>query len=418
MKDFFLKYQYQLYLFSICILWIIILNFFLQIFKQNYIYSDTESYIRASTDLYLKYKPNDIRPSLIAAINGLPLLFGLNKSALFNWNMVINLAFWFATVLFIYSLCSKLITKKAAFYLALIYVFTLGSLLIVFEFLSETVFTFFLLISLVLFQKFNSSKKILFLSIAFSTIVLSMLIKPASLFLFVGVCVLFGLGELKKFIGSKFSVIVYISLFIVFGHMHFMKSNYGNYTISYIDSFTYYNYLGTKADCLKTKKEFIQCNNERYRYFNTFSLPDGKKVAYEDIKKQVSNNKFNLIRAYFSNMTGNSSKASGYFYMFENKNNASNFEIYKLIFRGISRLQTLFYSLIGLLLSIRILTRSNETKIIKITAFTILYIISISAISSDQADRFHIVFYPLVLILIAKFCSVNKIKLFSEPLQK
>jgi len=244
-----------------------------------------------------------------------------------------------------------------------------------------------------------------------------MLIKPASLLLFIGICVFYGIGELKNLIRSKYSITVYIAVFIVFGHMYFMKSNYGNYTISYIDSFTYYNYLGTKADCLKTGKEFVQCNNERYRYFNTFSLPEGKKVAFEDIKNQVSNNTFNLIRAYFTNMIGNSSKASGYFYVYENKKNASNFETYKLLFRGMSRLQSLFYSLIGILLSIRIIIRKEETKIVKITSFMILYIIAISAISSDQADRFHLVIYPFVLILIANYFS-NKSKPFSAPLQK
>lgn len=417
MKDFSQKYLYQFYLFFIGFLWIITLNFFLQVFHQNYIYADTESYIRASTDLYLLNKPNDIRPSLIAAINGFPLLFGYSKSALFHWNTIINLTLWFATVLLIYRFCSKLIAKKTAFYLALVYVFTLGSLLIVFEFLSETVFTFFLLLSLVLFQKFDTSKKTIYLSIGFSTLVLSMLIKPASLLLFIGVCVFFGIGELKNFIKSKSSILVYVAVFSVFGHMYFMKSNYGNYTISYIDSFTYYNYLGTKADCFKTGKEFVQCNNERYRYFNTFSLPEGKKVAFEDIKNQVSSNTFNLIKAYFSNMIGNSSKASGYFYIYENKKNASNFETYKLLFRGVSRLQTLFYSLIGILLSIGIIVRKKGTRIAKITAFIILYSIAISAISSDQADRFHIVIYPFVLILIAYYFS-NKSKPFSEPLQK
>jgi 4-amino-4-deoxy-L-arabinose transferase-like glycosyltransferase len=417
MKDFFQKYQHPLYLFSISILWIIVINFFLQIFNQNYIYPDTESYIKASMDLYLLHKPNDIRPSLIAAINGFPLLFGLNKTTLFHWNMLVNLFLWIAAVLLIYNFCSKLTTKKVAFYLSLIYIFTLGSLLIVFEFLSETVFTFFLLISLVLFQKYDVSKRIFFLAFGFSTLVLSMLIKPASLLLFIGVCVFFGIVQLKSLIRSKSSILVYVSVFIVFCHLALMKYHYGNFTISYIDSFTYYNYLGTKADCLKTGKEFVQCNNERYNYFNTFSLPEGKKVACEDIKNQVSNNTLNLIKAYCLNMIGNSSKASGYFYIYENKNDSTNFEVYKLIFRGISRLNTLFYSLIGLLLSIIVVFSKKTAKIIKITAFTIIYIIAISAISSDQADRFHIVIYPFTLILIAYYFS-NKSKQFSEQLQK
>jgi len=60
-------------------------------------------------------KPNDIRPSLIAAINGFPLLFGYGKNALFLWNTFVNLVLWFATVLLIYRFCSKLITQKQPF---------------------------------------------------------------------------------------------------------------------------------------------------------------------------------------------------------------------------------------------------------------------------------------------------------------
>jgi|APCry1669192647_1035423.scaffolds.fasta_scaffold01903_3 hypothetical protein len=411
------KYQFQFYLVIIGIFWLLLINFFLQIFQQNYIYADTESYIRASKDFYFSHKPNEIRPSLIAAINGLPFLFGFTKSSLFLWNTILNLILWLATLLLIYSFCSKIVNPKKAFYIALVYVFTLGSLLVVFEFLSEPLFSFSLLVPLILFQKYDNTKKIGFLSIGLSMLIISMLIKPASLLLFFVVCFLFGFKVLVKVLQNKSSIAIYISIIIVFAHLQSMKTNYGNYTLSYIDSFTYYNYLGTKSDCLKNNKEFLQCNNYRYNYFNKFSLPEGKKIAFEDFKNQLTHNTINFMSAYFSNLVGNSCKASGYFYAYENKKSSNNFEVYKIIFRGISRIQCLLYSLIGILLSIYYIFKKKTNKIIKITSFSIVYIIVISAISSDQGDRFHIVVYPLILILVAKFLS-KKTKLFSEPLQK
>lgn len=417
MKKIIQKFQFQIYLVFIGVLWILILNFFLQIFSQNYVYPDTESYIRASEDLYFSFKPNDIRPSLIAAINGFPLLFGFATSTLFLWNIILNLVIWFTTVLLIFSFCSKLISKKGAFFISLIYLFTLGSLLIVFEFLSESVFTFFLLLSIYFFQKHAITQKVYYLSFGFSILILSMLIKPSSLLLFLFVCVFFGFHLLNKVIRNWSSILIYGSILIVVGHLYSMKSNYGNYTISYIDSFTYYNYLGTRADCFKNGTEFEQCNNYRYRYFNTFSLPDGKKVAFEDIKNQLNNNFFNFSKAYLVNMTLNSSKASGYFYAYENKTNSSNFELIKVLFRGLSRLQTIFYSIVGIVLSLKYIFKKKEDKIIKIISFSIIYIIAISAISSDQGDRFHIVIYPLILILIAKLIQDN-FKPFFVPLQK
>ncbi len=417
MKKFLQKYKFQFYLVTIGIFWLLILNFFLQIFQQNYIYADTESYIRASVDLYFFHKPNEIRPTLVAAVNGLPFFFGFAKSSLFLWNIVLNFILWLATVLLIYSFCSKIVNPRKAFYIALIYVFTLGSLLVVFEFLSEPLFSFFLLVPLILFQKYDDTKRISFLSIGLSLLILSMLIKPVSLLLFVGVCFLFGFKVFVKVIQNKSSIAIYISIIIVLTHLQSMKNNYGNYTLSYIDAFTYYNYLGTKADCYKQGTKYVQCNNARYIYFNKFSLPDSKEIAFKDIKYQITENTFNFIKAYFVNVIGNSCGGSGYFYAFENKKGMYNFEIYTIIFRGISRIQCLLYSLIGILLSLYYFFKNKTNKIIKIISFSIIYIIGISAISSDQGDRFHIVIYPLILILFAKFIS-KKITPFSEPLQK
>lgn len=417
MRDCFFKFKSPFYLCFIGLVWIFILNFFLQIFSQDYVYADTASYIRAAEDFYFNFRPNDIRPSLIAAINGLPLLFGYTKETLFLWNTIVNLIVWFGTVLLIYKFCLAFLSKKGAFFVALLYVFSLGSLLIVFEFLSETLFTFFLLSGLVFLQKYINVKGTLYLALSFVALILSMLIKPASLLLLVGICFFVGYKAIIKLMKSQWSVMVYLALSIVGTHMYLMKLNYGNFTLSYIDSFTYYNYLGTKADCIKKGTKFIQCDNDRYRYFNKFSLPEGKKVAFEDIKKQLSDNTVNFIIAYCSNIVGNSSKASGYFYIYDNKNQSSIFETSKVIFRGLSRLQCLFYSIIGLFLSIKIIIRRNTSKIMRCTAVIILYIIAISGISSDQGDRFHIVIYPFVLLLIAYYLS-NSPKPIFAPLQK
>lgn len=417
MKNLFQKFQFQICLVFIGFLWIFILNFLLQISLQNYVYPDTESYIRASEDLYFSYKPNDIRPSLIALINGFPLLFGFSKTTLFLWNSSVNLVFWFANVLLIFGLSSKIISKKAAFFIALIYLFTLGSLLIVFEFLSETVFSFFLLVSFFLFRKYTENKKVTYLCLGFSTLILSMLIKPVSLLLFFFVCVFFGLKELNKVIRSRSSILVYSSIFMVLCHLYSMKSNYGNYTLSYIDSFTYYNYLGTRADCFKNGTKFVQCNNYRYRYFNKFSLSDTKKVAFEDVKNQLTNNTFNFAKAYCTNLFLNSCRASGYFYAYQNKTNSVHFEIYRVLFRGFSRLQSMLYSFIGFIVSLYYFFRKKTDKFLKTTSFAIIYIVAMSAISSDQADRFYIVIYPLILILLAQFLKDN-FKSISVPLQK
>jgi hypothetical protein len=414
MKSFLQKYQYQLYLIAIGLFWILLLNLFLQIVSQNYIYADTKSYIKAAEDLYFQHKPNEIRPLLIAAINGIPFLFGFSKSSLFVWNTILNLTLWLASTLLIYKLCSKILDPKKAFYFALFYVFTLGSLLIAFEFLSEPLFSFSLLVSVLFFQKYDRTKKVKFLSFGISILILSMLIKPASILLTIGTFVLLGHKTLLKVLLDKTSIIIYLSIVLLFTNLQSMKSNYGNYTLSYIDAFTYYNYLGTKADCYKKGTIYNPCNNNRYTYFNKFSLPESKKIAFKDFKYQISKNTFNVIKAYLGNIFANSVGLSSYLRFYENKNNESNFEIYKIFFKGVSRIQCLLYTLSGMVLSIYFLYKKKTDKIIKIVAFSIIYIIAISGISSDHEDRFHLVIYPLILILLANFLSEKGTNLYNK----
>ena len=379
---------------------------------QTFVFPDAESYLLASENLYCFHKPDIIRPSLIATINGFPLLFGFSKSELFQWNTFVNLTAWFSILLLIYKMVSKFTIQKTAFFASLLYLFSVGSFILVFQVLSETVFALLLLLSLCFFQKYYESKEIKYISIGISLLTLSVLIKPVSLGLVVILLLLFAF-KLKKIIFKKWSLPLYFSLFLLIFHMYSMKKTYGDFTISYIDSFTYYNYLGTRADCLKNNTTFVQCDNARYQYFNTLSLAEGKKVAFEDMKTQITTNTVNFVEAYFINIYFNSYRGSGYFYEFQNVNKTSYFEFVKSVFRGVSKMQNIFYTLIGIIASIYFLTSNRrEVNFIKIVSLFTLYIFLISGISSDQGDRFHIVFYPFVLILLAFYILKKELKIF------
>ena len=61
----------------------------------------------------------------------------------------------------------------------------------------------------------------------------------------------------------------------------------------------------------------------------------------------------------------------------------------------------------------------KQRKATFFVAFFILYIIILSGISCGQGDRFHLVTFPFVILLLAKFLSETKLfKPFFEPLQK
>ena len=86
------------------------------------------------------------------------------------------------------------------------------------------------------------------------------------------------------------------------------------------------------------------------------SSAEGKKVAYEDMKNQMTNNTLNFIKAYGINLYFNTCRGSDYFYEIKNVNKTKYFELAKTFFRGISKLQHIFYTLIGIVLSVHFLT--------------------------------------------------------------
>ncbi|MBC7641920.1 MAG: hypothetical protein H7174_06215 [Flavobacterium sp.] len=184
-----------------------------------------------------------------------------------------------------------------------------------------------------------------------------------------------------------------------------MKIDYGNFTLSYIDSYTYYSYLGSKALCFKENIPYKQINNARADYFITLSFNDQKKTATLDFLNQIQNNKINLFKAYISNLLDNSKSSGGLDY--QHFNNNKFFELTTKIIGIISKYQNRFFTTCGIIFSLYFIVRNQ--KLYQIMGLYILYIFIISGVSCSQGDRFHIVFFPIVIILMAKFFNEKKI---------
>lgn len=408
MKQNFTKFKYEILLVLIGISWLVLITFLMQLHKQTFLFGDSISYFLAAQEFYFKNSLNDHRPLVISIINGFPLLFGLNNSSLFTWSLLINLLSWFSTILLIFTICKKITTNKTAFYSAFLYVFCAGGFFINFHLLSESIFTFCLVLSIYLIQKHIETNKISFLCFAISLLILTVMIKPLSLLLTL-LLLLFFYKRFKEIFITRFSVLIYSSLAVLFFQMYSLKQEYGNFTVSYIDSFTYYNYLGTRADCLKNNTVFIQGKNERYYYFSKLSNSEQKKIASSDFYSQIKTNPTNLLKAFFINLYVNSTKSSGSIYGCENKDNTNYFEYLKFFFKALSKIQNSILTIIGVLLVFYNLIQWRKCNILfKYISITLLYIFLISGISSDQGDRFHIVFYPLVILLFTRFFEIKK----------
>jgi hypothetical protein len=400
------KYKFGLLIISV--LWAIILTNVLQLSCNFTTAGDEGSYLSAAKKLYFNLQIDEARPLIFAAITGVPFLFGCAEKWIFYWIFVVNFICWLIIVLLIFDFSKSKIGIKRAFTSALIFIFCLGNLAIVFELLSESVFILFLLLTVFQLDKFLLSKKIFNLTLALTFLSLSILIKPVALYLFIGFF-LFYIRHLLKILTNKYSLYLFMSCLLLFMQMWTLRKNYGDFTVSYITPFTYYNYLGSRAQSLKDNTVFEQGKGKRYTDFCKLSNTEQSKVAKEDLKKQLTTNTLNLAYSLVINLTNNSSKGSVTISESENIEDYHFYYEIKFLFKAISKAQNIFLSLAGILLSIHIIFINKKAPFIyKFISVLVLYIIILSAISSDQGDRFHIVTVPFVVIMIFYELSSKK----------
>jgi hypothetical protein len=390
--------KYQCFLNLISLLIFIIIAFLCQLHIQTYKFPDSFSYVLACKELYFDLKLDDHRPFLYSLIYGIPLLFTKNIESIFLWSLVLNILLWFATINVLFKTLQSITTIKTAFYASLVFSICIGNIFIIFHLLTETIFTFTILLTVYYLINYSENKKIKHLIYALSVLILACLIKPLNLGI-VLICIIFYYKDILKITKSRYSIALYFSILLFMIQLIGMKLTYGNFTLSYIDSSTYYNYLGTKADCFKNNEVFIQGKNKRVMETSKLSHQEMKSLAQKDISNQLRNNKVNLIKAYLSNLYINSTKGSASVHGCKNINKTSYFGAFQFTFKVISKIQNIFLTQIGILTSLIILYNyKNNTKSILFVAFTILYCIGVSAISTDQGDRFHIILYPLIIL--------------------
>jgi hypothetical protein len=397
--------KYYALLTGISLGWLAILAVVLQVFSQNFIYPDSTTYLQAARQFYESFEPNDTRTMLLAAINGIPYLFGFADDAVFSWSIGVNIGSWVGVVLMLFRILRDFMNVTFAFMMSLLYVFCVGSAMVTFHLLADSVFTFFLFLSVFLLRGYHRYGKYIYLASAISVLLLSLLVKPAGKFLVIIAMVLFG-GKIIRNFFSKSNLLLLLSLSFVVFQMALMKKHYGNFTLTYIDSFTYFNYLGTRADCFKEGTEFRQCDNNRYDYFLKFSPSQQKEIAAADAKSQLFNNTGNLFGAYLTNIWINSTHGSAAVSDAQNVNDVKYHNGLKFIFKVMAKIQIVMLSAAGIFLSLFFLFRFRTYGgFFAAIALINLYIIGISGVSSDQGDRFHIVIYPMVILLLGKFLA-------------
>jgi hypothetical protein len=396
-----------------------VLNFLLQLDKQTLIYPDCSNYLESAQKMYLKFTGHYYRPMLMAFITGIPYLFGSSDAGIFEWSFLVNVFCWLGTSIILFEILKSFIKEKVAFWFAMLPYFILGNIILNYHLLTENIFVFFTILAFYLLFQYYKTGKFWYLSLSLSLVLSSMLIKPGAKFFGI-VMLLFFVKEILKNYKHKSMIFLYGSFLMIVIQVVGMKVQYGDFTISYIDGVTYHNYICSKAECYKNGKEYEQINNPRAEYLFGLDFTDQKKVALEDLKHQIKTNFPNLVKAYFSDVAENSKSGNSCIEDLKNYENKHYFSFWKSFVFDISKWQNRLFTLLGLVLSVFFLFKGfKKEKVYFFVAFFVTYIIILSGISCGQGDRFHLVTFPFVILLMAKFLSEKKrLKPFFEPLQK
>lgn len=372
------------------------------IFNVQYITPDSITYIESAELLYTDFKLHPTRPLLFALILGIPNLFlsTVTIEHYITFSITLNLISWSASLLILFKSLCLFLKNKLSLYLSLLSGCSLGILAINFQTLTESISILALttIIYLLLKYKQNKNSKHLIYSLAILNFL--SLIKPGFfyLMLFYNLVYLIAIFYSKTAVYKKTSPLYWVSVLIIISQLIGMKQTYGNFTLSYIDKVTWYNYLGAKSEAYKTNTKLTkvyQVSKERMSYLNNLSWSDKSIISKEDFKKQLTNNKESVIQAYLDNIYENTnSKSLGivrniYNNQFQSRINALS---------KVSALQNSMYAILFLLTVLLMLLNYRRQHLIEFIIISIIaYNLLTSGISFWQGDRFTLVIYPAIL---------------------
>ncbi len=397
-----LKYEYVLIFISLFSIFLI--NSLLSLYSQNDLCLDCENYLESAIYLFKNFEVHYYRPIGMSIIYSFPILFGYNSYLdLYNYVIIINIFFYIGIIIYFFKICSLFFDKKKSFYFSLLLITYFGISLHINELLSEIPFIFFILVAFYCLSKYYILNKTDYLFYANSIFLFTILIRPGIFYFAFGNFIFYLLTIYKNW-SIKRILILIIPVFLILFQMIKMKEQYGNYTISYIDAVTYYNYLGSKAISLKDNKILNQNSNKRADFIFNQTYKNQKNIAYQDLIYQIKNNTYYLVKAYIDDLEENTKTATSRLKNLKNIKNEKYFDEKIKLFSEITEWQNKLTTLFGLLLALYFtITFKKHNKIVFVFAIYFIYIFFISGISSTQGDRFHIVFYPIVLLLLLFF---------------
>lgn len=399
------KISFELLLLFSSVAFLLTLVFSLQLLKQSFYCPDCDSYVDSVKLFITEFAVHEYRPIGLSFFYALPVFFKDNHSIFSALLLLTNVVLYVLIVQLFFKQSVLFFSRKTSFYISCLFISLIGISINITLMLSELPFLFLMLLAFYYLTKYFKTYTIRYLHLAVFIFLFSILIRPGIVF-FVILVLLFFYKELLKSLLSKSFILITLVVFLLVFQMIAMKAKCGDYTFSYIGDVTYYNYLGSKAVCLKENKVLNQSTNSRAAYIFSLDYTNQKKVATRDFLSQIQFNTKNLVAAYIDDIEENTKTGSSNLLILENKNQSIGFNLIVKIAQELSEWQNKLLTLFGLIFSVLLIVLHKKVpKIILFFCAYFFYVFLISGISSTQGDRFHVLFYPFVVLLI--FYSVK-----------
>lgn len=376
-------------------------------FVFNPMFSDSVSYVDASKMLYEEYKPHFARPILFAFLIGLSRIIYENPSMeqYVFFSIMINMGSWMLSLAILYKTLQIYLNNKIAFWLTTCMLFSFGIVIHNYLLMTESLSLLFLSSITYFLLRFSFSKDNAYVYLIFACSLLNLLILIRPGFLYIGfiasiALIVYVIHNRLKF--NKNFILFIASIGLVFVQYLAMYKAYGKATISFIDKITWYRYLGAQASADALNIDFENAIQARDSILTGKSPIEINQICSEDFNAQIRTNLPNIFPNYFKNLVTNSIGGSNGILTAINAHKSKG-KIYILTLRGffyLTMLQNACYVLLLLIAFLLIGRNIFEINFaILILSGLILYVIMTSAISFWQGDRFHLVIYPIILVV-------------------
>ena len=432
-----LKNLNAIVLLIIALLYFIVLSILIP-FPENYthhlyILPDSLTYLNAAKLIYKSgFTFDPTRPFGYPILIGLPYLAGISGFlSILKFSVFINICCWLLSVLFLYKTIKQLINGKTAFYITLIFIFTFSYIYFIYQAMTESLFTLLVILFSYCLMRYFEAKKYTFLLASLFFLCYSVVVRPISFYIctaFFVYCIwlAFKNKDLRLFF---LSIIIFTSTIGLQMGMIYRES--GKFAISFIQNYTMDRFLITRAAYLKEKNEaaFKLHSYDNYQEFLIYYNKkwDPKDSVYnaitnehdiirywatsdgdykKDIANELRNDKTYFFKSYLYNLLENVKNGSFFPRLITWEQKKKKFEALKTNVNNITSFQNKVFCSLMFIMSLVVFIsflfhrpfRNRDLIFTGILNIIMIYLFLASGISFWQADRFNIVWYPLLMI--------------------